>query len=57
MSPKNVMPGVYSKGDFMVHLAGLNDKKTWIKKILHDIEEEDVISKSRASVAEMRHRR
>ena len=38
---KNVMPGVYSKGDFMVHLAGLNDKKTWIKKILRDIEEEE----------------
>ena len=33
--------GVYSKGDFMVHLAGLNDKKTWIKKILRDIEEEE----------------
>jgi hypothetical protein len=56
MSPKNVMPGVYSKGDFMVHLAGLNDKKTWIKKILHDIEEEEAISKNRASHADVLHR-
>ena len=37
--------GVYSKGDFMVHLAGLNDKKTWIKKILRDIEEEEKMAR------------
>ena len=44
---KNVMPGVYSKGDFMVHLAGLNDKKTWIKKILRDIEEEEKMARKK----------
>lgn len=38
---KTVWQGVYSKGDFMVHLAGLNDKKKWIKKILQDIKEEE----------------
>jgi hypothetical protein len=32
------MPGVYSKGDFMVHLAGLDDKKKLIEEVLHDIE-------------------
>ena len=45
MFSENVMPGVYSKGDFMVHLAGLNDKKTWIKKILRDIEEEEKMAR------------
>lgn len=34
------MPGVYSKGDFMVHLAGLDDKKKLIEEVLHDIKEE-----------------
>ena len=47
MFSENVMPGVYSKGDFMVHLAGLNDKKTWIKKILRDIQEEEKMSEKR----------
>jgi hypothetical protein len=31
--------GVYARGDFMVHLAGLNDKKKWAKKVLLDIED------------------
>lgn len=34
------LEGVYAKGDFMVHLAGLNDKKKWVKKVLEDLEEE-----------------
>lgn len=42
---KTVWQGVYSKGDFMVHLAGLNDKKPWIEKILQDIEEEEKMTK------------
>uniref|UniRef100_A0A0D6QZR7 Uncharacterized protein n=1 Tax=Araucaria cunninghamii TaxID=56994 RepID=A0A0D6QZR7_ARACU len=37
---KTVWRGVYAKGDFMVHLAGLNDKKKWVIKILREIEEE-----------------
>eukprot|EP00249_Psilotum_nudum_P011698 c23330_g1_i1 orf=143-997(+) len=35
-----VNAGTYSRGDFMVHLAGLDDKKRWMKKILQDIEDE-----------------
>ncbi|KAJ7522961.1 hypothetical protein O6H91_18G032800 [Diphasiastrum complanatum] len=38
---RTVWQGVYSKGDFMVHLAGLNDKKKWIQKILQDIQDEE----------------
>ncbi|KAI5074358.1 hypothetical protein GOP47_0010319 [Adiantum capillus-veneris] len=44
---KTVWQGVYSKGDFMVHLAGLNDKKKWIKKILQDIKEEERMTQRR----------
>ncbi|KAL2636278.1 hypothetical protein R1flu_007757 [Riccia fluitans] len=35
-----IWQGVYAKGDFMVHLAGLNDKKRWVQKVLKDIDEE-----------------
>lgn len=28
--------GVYAKGDFMVHLAGLDDKKKWMQSVLKD---------------------
>ncbi|KAH9543216.1 hypothetical protein CY35_13G051900 [Sphagnum magellanicum] len=37
---KTIWQGVYSKGDFMVHLAGLDDKKKLIEEVLHDIKEE-----------------
>eukprot|EP00252_Welwitschia_mirabilis_P023880 TRINITY_DN6877_c0_g2_i1.p1 TRINITY_DN6877_c0_g2~~TRINITY_DN6877_c0_g2_i1.p1 ORF type:complete len:359 (+),score=32.99 TRINITY_DN6877_c0_g2_i1:394-1470(+) len=37
---RNVWRGVYAKGDFMIHFAGLNDKKKWIRKILKSLEEE-----------------
>lgn len=43
---RTVWQGVYSKGDFMVHLAGLNDKKRWIQKILKDIREEEISSEN-----------
>lgn len=42
---KTVWQGVYSKGDFMVHLAGLNDKKKWIKEILEDIEDQEKMTR------------
>jgi hypothetical protein len=29
--------GVHARGDFMVHLAGLDDKKKWIKQVLQDL--------------------
>ncbi|CAM6016362.1 unnamed protein product [Sphagnum balticum] len=35
---KTIWQGVYSKGDFMVHLAGLDDKKKLIEEVLRDIE-------------------
>ncbi|EFJ20553.1 hypothetical protein SELMODRAFT_443878 [Selaginella moellendorffii] len=41
---KSVWHGVYAKGDFMVHLAGLSDKKTWMKKILKELDEERIWS-------------
>lgn len=28
--------GVYARGDFMVHLAGLDDKKKWMQSVLKD---------------------
>eukprot|EP00252_Welwitschia_mirabilis_P023455 TRINITY_DN6624_c0_g2_i1.p1 TRINITY_DN6624_c0_g2~~TRINITY_DN6624_c0_g2_i1.p1 ORF type:complete len:357 (-),score=21.12 TRINITY_DN6624_c0_g2_i1:161-1231(-) len=40
---KSVWRGVYAKGDFMIHLAGLNDKKKWVRKILRDLEEERTV--------------
>jgi mannan polymerase II complex MNN10 subunit len=30
--------GAYSDGDFMIHFAGLDDKKGWTNKIVGDIE-------------------
>lgn len=44
--PKTVWQGVYSKGDFMVHLAGLNDKKAWIQRILQELQEDDITPQS-----------
>ncbi|XP_020591221.1 uncharacterized protein LOC110032050 isoform X2 [Phalaenopsis equestris] len=32
--------GVYSRGDFMVHLAGLDDKKEWAARIVQEVESE-----------------
>jgi hypothetical protein len=29
--------GVHAKGDFMVHLVGLDDKKKWIRQVLQDL--------------------
>ncbi|WOL07066.1 alpha-1,2-galactosyltransferase gmh3-like [Canna indica] len=36
-SPLVTWKGVYSDGDFMVHLAGLDEKKKWIKEILEQL--------------------
>ncbi|KAI0513939.1 hypothetical protein KFK09_009971 [Dendrobium nobile] len=33
-----VWRGVYSRGDFMVHLAGLDDKKEWADRIIQELE-------------------
>lgn len=33
---KAVWKGVYARGDFMVHLAGLNDKTKWMKNVLRE---------------------
>lgn len=35
-----VWKGAYSKGDFMVHLAGLDDKKGWVARIIQELEAE-----------------
>ncbi|ERM94936.1 uncharacterized alpha-1,2-galactosyltransferase C1289.13c isoform X1 [Amborella trichopoda] len=37
-SPKTTWQGSYSEGDFMVHLAGLDDKKRWARKVLREIQ-------------------
>lgn len=37
---KVIWEGVYAKGDFMVHLAGLNDKKKWVELVLQDIKDD-----------------
>jgi hypothetical protein len=29
--------GVHARGDFMVHLAGLDDNKKWIRQVLQDL--------------------
>ena len=31
-----MIAGVYAKGDFMVHLAGLNDKSRWMRNVLRE---------------------
>lgn len=31
-----MIAGVYARGDFMVHLAGLNDKSKWMKNVLRE---------------------
>ncbi|WOL05817.1 putative alpha-1,6-mannosyltransferase MNN10 [Canna indica] len=36
-SPRSTWNGVYSDGDFMVHLAGLDDKKKWVAKMLEEL--------------------
>ncbi|XP_072960270.1 uncharacterized alpha-1,2-galactosyltransferase C1289.13c-like [Typha angustifolia] len=41
-SPWTTWKGAYSDGDFMVHLAGLDDKKRWIANILQDLVEKSV---------------
>ncbi|XP_010933107.1 uncharacterized alpha-1,2-galactosyltransferase C1289.13c isoform X2 [Elaeis guineensis] len=38
-SPLTTWRGAYSDGDFMVHLAGLDEKKKWIAKILRELRE------------------
>lgn len=38
-SPSTTWKGAYSYGDFMVHLAGLDEKKKWIAKILRELGE------------------
>lgn len=38
LSPKAIWKGAYSYGDFMVHLAGLDEKKKWAAKILEEID-------------------
>ncbi|KAH7690523.1 Glycosyltransferase 34 protein [Dioscorea alata] len=37
-SPSTTWKGVYSYGDFMVHLAGLDEKKAWAEKIVREVE-------------------
>ena len=32
--------GAYSKGDFMVHLAGFDNKREWAAKILQELKAE-----------------
>lgn len=39
-SPGAVWRGTYSRGDFMVHLAGLDDKKEWAARIIQQLEDE-----------------
>lgn len=36
-SPSSYWKGAYSNGDFMVHLAGLDDKTEWALKIIQEI--------------------
>jgi len=36
-SPSSYWKGTYSNGDFMVHLAGLDDKTEWAAKIVQEI--------------------
>lgn len=31
-----MIAGVYARGDFMVHLAGLNDKSKWMRNVLRE---------------------
>ncbi|KAG6550630.1 hypothetical protein Mapa_007727 [Marchantia paleacea] len=42
-----IWQGVYAKGDFMVHLAGLNDKKRWVQKVLQDIKEDRAVPRDK----------
>ncbi|KAK8935763.1 hypothetical protein KSP39_PZI013287 [Platanthera zijinensis] len=39
-SPGAVWRGTYSRGDFMVHLAGIDDKKEWAARIIQELEYE-----------------
>jgi mannan polymerase II complex MNN10 subunit len=32
-----IITGAYSEGDFMVHLAGIKNKKKWVSKIIQDM--------------------
>ncbi|CAL9087239.1 unnamed protein product [Musa textilis] len=36
-SPRATWNGVYSDGDFLVHLAGLDDKKKWVSNMLDEM--------------------
>jgi mannan polymerase II complex MNN10 subunit len=45
---KEIWRGVYAKGDFMVHLAGLNDKKKWVLSVLKDIKDDGVTGRNTA---------
>ncbi|KAJ1694835.1 hypothetical protein LUZ63_011533 [Rhynchospora breviuscula] len=37
ISPQKTWQGVYSDGDFIVHLAGLDDKRGWALKLLQEV--------------------
>ncbi|KAG9441430.1 hypothetical protein H6P81_017284 [Aristolochia fimbriata] len=39
-SPSTIWKGAYSYGDFMVHLAGLDEKRRWAAEILREIPED-----------------
>ncbi|XXG45419.1 hypothetical protein AAC387_Pa02g0506 [Persea americana] len=39
-SPSTIWNGAYSYGDFMVHLAGLDEKTRWAAEILRELEED-----------------
>ncbi|CAM6096459.1 unnamed protein product [Calypogeia fissa] len=47
-----IWEGVYAKGDFMVHLAGLNDKKKWVQRVLKDMKEDGVTGRINAEKAD-----
>lgn len=41
--PQVVWQGAYSTGDFMVHLAGLNNKKLWMQRFLAELADEEAL--------------
>ncbi|KAI5059375.1 hypothetical protein GOP47_0025694 [Adiantum capillus-veneris] len=47
--PRVVWQGAYSTGDFMVHLAGLNNKKAWVQRFLAELGEEEALIQSSSS--------
>ncbi|KAJ3678565.1 hypothetical protein LUZ60_002368 [Juncus effusus] len=48
-SPLTTWKGVYSDGDFMVHLAGLDDKRGWALKIIQEMKNSEMKSLKQCS--------